>query len=442
MKFLTVYLRKAFLMLLIVSVLLATPMISRKAEAQCCGCCTCWASTVIQDLMGWVQNWIEINLHIFISLFLHRIYFWDYQFNTLYLTPLLTSMAEQLTAVGMQQMQIIGGFLDATEQLQAQRDLQRMMVRAHKDYHPSISMCEFGTRVKSLAMSERRGELTALAMSQRSLDRMLGNKSSVAPYGRLHDMRNRLAHYREEYCDRADNNGALRAMCTGPLGPATTVQIDKYNRDVDYTRTLAHPYTLNIDMTNNTLSEQEEDVLALGNNLYGFVTFPGVDPTKIANDPSKRITSVQQAYLDMRAYIAKQSVAENSFNALVALKSEGTVGSRAFMEAYMRELGTPAGEVAGFLGANPSYHAQMEILTKLAYQHPSFYTNLYDKPANVERKGVAIQAIGLMQKFDMLKSYLRTEASLSVLLELTVEDLQNEVETSIMSLNISTERRI
>ena len=70
----------------------------------------------------------------------------------------------------------------------------------------------------------------------------------------------------------------------------------------------------------------------------------------------------------------------------------------------------------------------MEILTKKIYQNPDFYTNLYDKPANVERKGVALQAIGLMQKFDLFKSNLRSEASLSVLLELAVIDLQKEVE--------------
>jgi hypothetical protein len=76
----------------------------------------------------------------------------------------------------------------------------------------------------------------------------------------------------------------------------------------------------------------------------------------------------------------------------------------------------------------PSYYAQMEVLTKKIYQNPDFYTNLYDKPANVERKEVAMQAIGLMQKFDLFKSYLRTEASLSVLLETSIQDLQDKVQ--------------
>ena len=50
------------------------------------------------------------------------------------------------------------------------------------------------------------------------------------------------------------------------------------------------------------------------------------------------------------------------------------------------------------------------------------------------RKGVAIQAIGLIQKFDLLKSYLRTEASLSILLELSVQQLQRQVEDNISAI--------
>ena len=64
---------------------------------------------------------------------------------------------------------------------------------------------------------------------------------------------------------------------------------------------------------------------------------------------------------------------------------------------------------------------------------------MIDKPANVLRKGVALQAIGLMQKFDMLESYLRSEASLSVLLELAVMDLQDKVENQLNAIDASGE---
>ena len=107
------------------------------------------------------------------------------------------------------------------------------------------------------------------------------------------------------------------------------------------------------------------------------------------------------------------------------------------MEHILTELGVPATEALDMLGENPSYYAQMEILTKKIYQNPDFYTNLYDTPANVERKTVALQAIKLIQKFDMLKSYLRGEATVSVLLELAVVNLQNEIEDQIRELDVS-----
>jgi hypothetical protein len=59
----------------------------------------------------------------------------------------------------------------------------------------------------------------------------------------------------------------------------------------------------------------------------------------------------------------------------------------------------------------------MEVLTKKLYQHPAFYSDLYDKPANVLRKDVAIQAAELMQKRDIYRSFLRSEITLATMLE-------------------------
>ena len=69
----------------------------------------------------------------------------------------------------------------------------------------------------------------------------------------------------------------------------------------------------------------------------------------------------------------------------------------------------------------------MEVLTKKLYQNPSFYTELYDKPANVERKRVALQAIDLMQKRDIYQSLLRSESILSLMLETDVMAEQDSI---------------
>lgn len=88
-----------------------------------------------------------------------------------------------------------------------------------------------------------------------------------------------------------------------------------------------------------------------------------------------------------------------------------------YLKKLVVELGVPEDEVEDILGKNPSYFAQMEVLAKKIYQNPVFYTELYDKPANVDRKALALKAIGLMQDRDIYKSFLRSEAVMSVILE-------------------------
>ena len=320
-------------------------------------------------------------------------------------------------------------------------------------------MCEFGTTVKSLAASERRAQINAHVMAQRSQDRQLGNTNTAASYGPDTDIENRLKQYREKFCDPQDNNAQLDLLCEhdqdqnggnstrGAAAPGGIGGDNPYrlNKDIDYMRTLEYPMTLNVDFTDNTLTEEEEEVMALASNLYGDSVFKRItDPTKFEENADK-YEATRSLYLDARAHIAKRSVAENSFNAITSMKSAGTAGSRQCLENILLELGAnntngPPDDVLQLLGMDdannpigPSYHAQMEVLTKKIYQNPDFYTNLYDKPANVERKKVAMQAIALMQKFDLFKSYLRNEANLSVLLELALIDLQDQVENELGS---------
>lgn len=344
------------------------------------------------------------------------------------LLPAMMWMAEQLTVTAMQQTHMFGSMLDAKHQLETQRLLQQLQAQAHKDYHPSIGMCEFGTVARSLAPSERKGEYNAIVMSQRSMDRQLGNANTSAAYGNDLDKESRIAQFKAKFCDPRDNNNGLALMCDAP-----GTDRNRYNKDIDFTRTVDFPWTLKIDFTDNIPTDHEEEVMALAANLYANEVFarPGAKLLQATTDGS--MTDMQKKYIDMRSIIAKRSVAENSFNAITSMKAEGTPESRNFLVAMLNELGVRDGAAApvALMGDNPSYYAQMEMLTKKIYQNPDFFTNLYDKPVNVDRKGVSMQAIGLMQKFDMFKSYLRTEASLSILLELAVMDLQNEVENEI-----------
>ncbi len=406
----------------------------KPAEAICCSsCCTCITETLSADISGWFQTFIQLNLYFFIQLWLHHTLWFDWTFWQQWMLPAFQQMGVQLTAVGTNQVMIVGMFMDAKLQLESQRLIQTLHAEAHKDYHPSVGMCEFGTRMISLAASERKGEMNSLIMSERSTDRFLGSTSTAAADGSKSDIDVRLRAFASVYCNYYDNNANFSSICAAlaPAASPTQAQLDDLNKDVDYQRVIQDPWTIPFDLTGGgAASDDDQAVIALANNLYGSESFARINDDALQNESS--LNKAQQNYLDMRSIVAKTKVAENSFNALVALKAEGTDGSREFISAYLEELGiTDSDEMDEFLGINPSYHAQMEILTKKAYQSQIFYTNLYDKPANIERKGVAMQAIGLIQKFDLLKSYLRTEASLSVLLELTVEQLQREVEDNL-----------
>jgi len=361
--------------------------------------------------------------------------------------PAMMLMAEQLSAVAVQQTQIIGQFFDAKHQMETQQVLQTYNARANKDYQPSTGLCEFGSSVKSLAASERLGEINAIALSQRSMDRALGNANTAAAQGALTDSLSRLKQFREVYCNPDDNNAGLDFICDHDQEKFSGQKVGgedpaRFNKDIDYLATIDAPWTLDVNLVDGGSSPKpdEEDIFALATNLYNHEILQR--PTNLGgvfDDP-------ELAYMNARAILAKRSVAENSYNAIVGMKSAGTAGSRDFLQAILVELGiddananiktsagasvgTPATALDVLLGQNPSYDAQMKVLTKKIYQNPDFYTNLYDKPANVERKAVALQAVGLMQKFDSLKSNLRNEATQSILLELAIIDLQNEIES-------------
>jgi hypothetical protein len=94
-------------------------------------------------------------------------------------------------------------------------------------------------------------------------------------------------------------------------------------------------------------------------------------------------------------------------------------------------LGVPDADVDAFMGQNPSYYAQMEVLTHKIFENEGFFTNLYTTPANVARIGVALQALKLMQDRDRFESSLRREMLLSQILELQIRERQGRVLSDI-----------
>lgn len=432
--------------------------------SQASACCTCNAIIAPTSDSEWNAGWPigstpVVNTHIDNEFNAHETWLVKFLLED-NVIPAMMLMAEQLTVGAMQQVGIIGTFFDAKQQLETQRALQNLQAEIRRDYQPSMGLCEFGSAAKSLAASERLGDYNGVLLAERALDRHLGSAYAAGFGGEQYDKENRLRQFKQKYCDISDNNNGLASIClsngAGPAGGITVVgppDKSRLDKDIDYSRTLGTPWTLEVNYGDKELKNDEEDVFALSNNMFGHKVFTRIPPMILKG---KRNTvgsqgginvsgpeDAREAFMDMRALMAKRGVAENSFNQMVAMKSEGTGASTKYLQEMMKELGLGVDpdkpeDIEKLLGKNPSYYAQMEMLTKKIYQNPDFFTNLYDTPANVSRKEAAMDAIELIQKFDMFKSNLRTEANLSLMLETAVMDLQISAENDFTQTSTSS----
>lgn len=350
------------------------------------------------------------------------------------MVPALMLMTNQMTTAALQQVEIFGMFLDAKHQLESQRLFQQMTAQAHKDYQPSEGLCEFGTATRSLAASERRADLGQIAFSQRLFNRQIGAGDITSVEGRTSDKASRLDQFLKEYCDKNDNGegpegkGGLEVLCKKTIPP------ERQNKDIDFTRTIDTPLTLDVDFTEASNSDDEKDIFALTSNLYAHDVPEKIIRTKLASSNGDIRPDAFPYYLDLRAITAKRSVAQNSVAAIAAMKSKGSSEVAPFIKKFIEQLGLTPEEINKLIGDEPSYFAQMEILTKKIYEDPKFYADLYDKPVNVERKIAAMEAIGLMQDRDIYKSLLRSEAILATYLETLLTPEQERVSSRLSKL--------
>lgn len=343
----------------------------------------------------------------------------------------LQLMAEQISVSIAQQTPIFGKLLDAKEQMDAQREMQRLKAIAVKDYHPSEQMCKFGSFIRSLPSAEVKSATDRLAMSDTLMERYTNVFSTSSSHNVDSDVENRLQQFRTIYCDPADNNNGLRGICehdqdNNYANSGTNIGAtdkNRVNKDIDFIRTLETAYTLDVDFSDNTMTPDEQDVIALARNLY----WP--EPYKIILQD--KLEADERDYLQSRRIMAMKNVAHNSFATLVGMKAKapepppGVQPGWSHMKTMMREFGMTDQAIEQLVGERPSYYAQMDILTKRIFQSPDFYTNLYDKPVNIERISASMTAIKLMQMRDHYEAALRREMLLSALVE---EKLASEAE--------------
>ncbi len=419
------------------------------AQSEDCEDCTCESGC--GDVIGQVQANVDGSIEFeFEKLRQWIVNSFFYEEGAPFGQPLyaLALMTNQLTAVGIQQVEIIGTFFDAKHQLETQRLFQTLIAEAHKDYHPSEGLCVIGSATRSLSTSERRADLTQLAYANRMMQRQLLSRHNVSGLGEANDRENRLRQFISTYCRPSDNSGpksegedvvnvpGLELLC-GAGGVKSQL-----NMDIDFSSTLESKLTLDMDLIENEgFTPDQQNIFALSANIFGHEVLSAVADRLLA-DGRGNIRELFNYYVRQRSVAAKRSVAQNSFSALVGMRTSGNEESAPFVKAVMEELGVAPREIDLYLGDTPSYFAQMEVLTKKLYQSPQFYADLYDKPVNIERKGVAMQAIGIMQDRDIYDSLLRSEAVLATLVETLMMEEHDRVSRDIADIETKGEKYI
>ena len=406
----------------IVCILTLTPILSmivavNPAHAYyCCTCCNCCGSPDTQqivddDFQEYRDDWI-VDTEYFQSV-----------------ETVWKNWADRWKAMFIQKAAMIGGFYDAQAHSASMLALQKLSADAMNDYMPSEAVCQFGTLSRSLAASDSKARANQLLMSEITMARQLGMAGGSGAAGLGNDRNLRTTQFIRKFCVGVDDNNALTNTCAGgAIGSMA-------DRDVDYTRALGQPETLNMDLTDGGLTNPEESLIALNSNLYGNSLL-----VKRLSDGQMRSESGKFAYNLIRSVDAKRAVAQNSFAALAGMKAKGPKASRPYMRQILTNLGMSTKEVDDFMASktseiNPSYYAQMDILTKRIYQDPSFYVHLYDKPANIKRQTAAMEGLGMMQDRDIFHSMSRSEMLLAVLVELEAVKLQSRTENAMTGGN-------
>ena len=369
------------------------------------------------------------------------------------LLPAMMHFTRQMSAIAMHQVFAIGQFFDTENQLTTQRAFQTLQIQAHDDYHPSESFCKFGSSVRSLAASDQKTDANQAALASAQLARHLSNGETPGLQGPDKDLASRWTRFQSTYCNPKDNNWNKDSANKDQTGLALVCGTEapdpqRVNIDIDYLRLISEPRTLDVDFTNAATNPTETDILALSQNLYGHNLL-----TRQLTDNGLALDSNQELYMAMRSVAAKRRVAEDSFNAIVAMKTSGsddmeydpqnpqpnTPQTSKYLYELLEELGVSntrsdpneQSDIEKLIGKNPSYYAQLEILAKRIYQNTDFYVNLYDKPANIKRKAAALLAIERMLDQAILESQWRQEMAMSVLLSSSMKQEWQKIQREL-----------
>ena len=330
--------------------------------------------------------------------------------------PGLQKLLSKIVQNDVKQTTAQGTFADAQNNNRALSALQQAAAGAALNYTPSEALCRFGTLSQSLAADDINSRTAQTVIARGGLKRDIGTTGTASEAGNAEDVKMRMEEYIMETC--AKNPEDLTMCGSNPQRRFPNVARDtRTNADVNYTRTIEDSPTIEANYvtsgTSGEMTPAEHSVRLMEYNLYGSKLISGRPTEKEMKTPQG-----QNKFLMNRSVSAARSVAQNSYAAIAGMKSQGTGKNVEYLGALFSQLGVDPEKAGSALSKNPSYYAQMEVLTKKLYQDPTFYVNLMEGNTNVARQSAAMEGVELMQDRDIYNSMRRSEMLLALLVQL------------------------
>lgn len=338
----------------------------------------------------------------------------------------LQVLTDQLAGVSPAAMSSLGMITDGAQTQTTQRRLQKLKAESVNRNRPNLKMCSVATMTKGLTNSEDNGRVFSASLSNNMKTRFLGGENTQGADGVDSDKRARWNMFVSQYCDPDSENGALGEQCQN-IDPAN------FDKDVDFARLVGGADTI--------AAEDTHAVTLMASYLYGH-DIPRNRFKGNSIDPKKNSRNYE-LYEQMRSIMAMRSIAANSFQSVVALKSEGpeeTEEEKSRRQSTMIEMGYSSDFIANSMKASPSYVGRMNLMQDALFHNPGFYIDNISSPEHVSQTMTAMKAIENMYMDRLAESLKRQELLNSVWLELKLRKEQSDITRKALNANLEGER--
>ncbi|MES2728917.1 MAG: hypothetical protein V4621_02310 [Pseudomonadota bacterium] len=317
-------------------------------------------------------------------------------FVTEFVEPALKKKTQQVVSSDQQENNAEGAIADATQANEQATEIGIAQAETALDYAPHPLIGQMATYSRGLALASERMRQSRLVRGDAGTADLLAASGTLTAKGggAVEDWR--LKNLKDLYIDPDQQGGYLRKLVHGD---------ERVNRDLDVARSLVGRNTLDLNFEDTTLSEDEQDFLALKENLASSAA--------MENSRMRDLATTDAALTDLPELLsltARRSLIDRTINTIAGMRARGSDVSAPEMQALLRQLGyaDDSPEMQDITG-QASYEAHMDILTRRVFQNPNMYVNLIANPTALRRILVSQNAVRNMQQYDMYATTTRAE---------------------------------